>query len=321
MAFLGLMWGQQFQDPKFLMALGVIVIFFILSLFDMFHVGFLSNKLGGVAVAREGHGGDFFKGVLATLLATPCSGPFLGGTLFWASQQTPWVVFCVYFSVGIGMSVPFIAVVTIPPLKKMLPRPGPWMETFKQGSAFLMMGTLVYLIYLLDDETRVLALSIFVFSSFCGWLFHATRKAPLRLAVGLLFLSGLWVSWGLENSQPSSRSPKNSFSYERLQQARDEGQTVVVDFTADWCPNCKVNEKLVLESDEVRKAFKKADILFLVADITRKNPVAEKELKHLGGFSIPFLAIYPRGKRSQARTIRDVYTKKKFLTFLEESLV
>jgi len=318
MAFSGLMWGQQFQSSGFLIGLGTLVVFFILSLLDLFHFGVLAKTASRFGVSEGGYGEDFFKGILATLLATPCSGPFLGGTLFWASQQSPVTILSVYSSVGLGMASPFFLVVTIPALKKWLPKPGPWMIHFKQGSAFLMMGTLVYLLYLLEAEGRLPALALFIFTAFCGWLFSISHGKGIRLASLILLLGG-FVVWNGTSLSAVKRIPlENAFSLEKLEKAAREGQTVVVDFTADWCPNCKVNEKWVLASPEVQNAFKKAGVLFLVADITRKNPEAEAELKRLGGYAIPFLAVYPFGNPAKVKTIRDVYTKKAFLAFFND---
>jgi thiol:disulfide interchange protein DsbD len=321
MAFASFLWGQQFQNPLFLIGTGIFVTLFILSLFDVWHFGAIADVAQNINTSQEGYSGDFFKGILATLLATPCSGPFLGSTLSWASQQNPFVLFCVYFSIGLGMSLPFIAIVTIPALKKLLPKPGAWMTRFKEGSAFFMIATLVYLVFLLENNARIAALLIFVLTAFCGWVFSIAQSKTGKTIAVLLFLLGSFPCYQAVHSSPQAvEIREDTFSPDKVQALRAQGKNVVVDFTADWCPNCKLNEKTVLHTDEVQNIFKENNTVFLVADLSRKNEIAEMELKRLGGYSIPFLAVYPKNLEAPVKTIPDIYTKAVFLDFFKKSI-
>ncbi len=328
MAFASFLWGQQFQDPRFLIGTGIIVTLFILSLFEVWHFDVIVNATQNLDTSQKAYSnkaagtGDFFKGVLATLLATPCSGPFLGSTLSWASQQKPLALFCVYFSIGIGMALPFIAVVTIPALKKRLPKPGAWMQRFKEGSAFLMMATLLYLISLLENDARIPALSIFILTAFCGWIFSIAQSKTGKIIAILLFLCGCLPCYQamLRKSAPQEEVRENAFSSAKVQEVRAQAKNILVDFTADWCPNCKLNEKLVLHTEEIQNILKENNTIFLVADLSRKNEAAEMELKRLGGYSIPFLALYPKDPNAPIQTLPDIYTKAAFLDFFKKAL-
>ena len=321
MAFAKKMWGQQFQEETFLVVMGLFVIIFIFSLFDVFY---LSAGVDGLSVNKpqsEGWKSDFLKGVLATLLATPCSGPFLGGTLAWASQQTPAIIFTTYMSVGFGLAFPFVLLGLIPSFRSFFPKPGDWMVRLKEGSAFLMLGTLVYLLYLITPQMRMLSLGLFVFWAFCLWLYAWSGKWIRLIAVLCIVGTLSGFHYYKEGSTGAVYlEPEISFKRTMIDEALDKGSNVIVDFTADWCPNCKLNEKLVLYTSEVQTFFKKNNIVFLKADLTRENPEAQGELERLGGKSIPFLSFYQPGPNKRVATLPDVYTKDYFLEFLEKHM-
>lgn len=327
MAFAGLLWGQQFQEPRFLIGLGVVVIFFILSLFDLFQFNLFSGSAGRLSdtSGQEGIWHDYIKGVVATLLATPCSGPFLGGTLSWASQQTPMVIFVVYLCVGVGMALPFFLIVLIPGLKNKMPKPGPWMVKIREGSAFIMMATLAYLLSILSPQLRMPVLFYFLGVTFLGWLYASFQKYSVRV-VSFLILAAISVPVFKPSFTVSDANAKASenqamqFSPDTVEKLRNQGKTVIVDFTADWCPNCKVVEKLVLHAEDVVQYLEQNEVVLLIADLTLKNKVAEDELNRLGGRSIPFLAFYPSDTSGEVLTLRDVYTKDMFYKKLNQVL-
>ncbi|MBN2143733.1 MAG: thioredoxin family protein [Candidatus Aureabacteria bacterium] len=319
-AFAHVLWGQQFQYSGFIISMGILLTLFILSLFEIIPFYFIAATTSAHLGKNQGRMNDFFKGILATLLATPCSGPFLGGTLFWTSRQHPWIIFTIYFFIGTGMVLPFILIVLVPGFRKWLPKPGPWMLRFKEATAFIMMGTLVYLLSLLSEPQRLPALSLFLLTAFFGWFFSISPNKFVKVLSVILFSLATAVFWPSFHSKVEILSGHQLFSIEKVQSALGNDQVVVVDFTADWCPNCKLNEKWVLQSGEVQDFFKEKNILFLTADITRKNREAEEELKKRGGYAVPFLAVYLPGNPMQVETLPDVYTKQQFFEFMNRLL-
>jgi thiol:disulfide interchange protein len=318
--FLGKSWGAHFQEVEFQVAMIVLIFLFSLGLFDVYTVevpGFVSRKGGDV---KEGLLGSLLKGMLATVLATPCSGPFLGGVLAFTLRESPLTVFIVFTSIGLGMAFPYAVLTAHPAFLRFIPKPGPWMVRFKEFMGFALLGTVVYLLTIVEDDLKVWVVGLCLILGLAAWMFgrltgpersrgHRVfwRASALVLALGLGYLSHGFLVGGTEST----------FDMARLQALGREGRTVVVDWTADWCPNCKLVEKLVLENDEVKEAMKAKNVVLMVADITRKKPVEEALLARLGSRSIPFLGIFPGDNPRQPYVLRDIYSKSDVLEILE----
>ena len=311
----GLAWGEQFTLPWFKVTMIGLVFVMALSFLGVWEIpipGFVGSGQAGKLQVKEGAGGAFFKGVFATILATPCSGPFLGPVFGYLLEQPPFVAYWVFGAVALGMASPYLLVGAFPRLIRFLPRPGPWMDTFKQLMGFFLLGTVVYLFSATTEKYFVPTLALLVGLWFGCWLIGRTpltASPQHRLTVwagGILapILVGLFaftvLFW-----EPII--PWRPFSPEALAVARAEGKTVMVDFTADWCPNCKTNSKVAIEREEVLAVVEKNRVVPLLADWTDESPVIKRALNDLGANSIPVLAIWPPG--GEAIVLKDLLTK------------
>ncbi|MCE9593685.1 MAG: thioredoxin family protein [Planctomycetes bacterium] len=320
-AFAGKGWGEQFQNETFKVVMIAIVFAFALSLFDVFELG-VPSKVGELAaVKREGLTDAFFKGIMATLLATPCSGPFLGSTLAWALAQKPPVIFAVFASVGLGMAAPYAVLTSNPALLRFVPRPGAWMKTFKHLMGFLLMGTVIFLLISVRQDLLLLTATLLVFVALgCWWWgnFATFDQTPAKKLATLGFAAaivagGAWFSFGTMRAWFSPvETDWETFDPRALERYHDEGRNVFVDFTANWCLTCKSNEKFVYKSPEIQALFAKKGFAVIKADETGDSPrtAAIKRLREqLGARSIPFMAIFPGDDWLHPRTLKDVVTR------------
>jgi thiol:disulfide interchange protein len=260
--------------------------------------GFVGAGKANQLQAEEGPSGAFFKGVFATILATPCSGPFLGPVFGFLLKQPPQMAYWVFGAVGLGMASPYLVIGAFPELIRFLPKPGAWMETFRQLMGFLLLATVVYLFTTLSSAYFVPTLTLLVGLWFaCWWIGRTpiTATAGQRLAsrVGgpvVALLIGLFAFTLLLQT---SVIPWQPFSPAALEQARSEGKTVMVDFSADWCLTCKANLKFAVETNAVRDLVRQNGVVPMLADWTDYSTTIKKALNDLGYNSIPVLAIWP----------------------------
>ena len=334
---LGLGWGQQFQSQAFLIILIALVFAFALSLFGVYEFG-VPQAVGTLVATttREGLGSVYLKGVLATLLATPCSGPLLGSTLAWTLTQPPAIVLLLFSTLGLGMALPYVVLTAHPALLTRLPKPGPWMETFKQLMGFLLMGTVAYLMISLDQPLLLLTVILLVFVAFGAWIWGRFSLQP-RSAVGrtmvlagavLIVGSGAYLSFHTlrDVRQPASGSAATTLAWEpfdpvKLQQYQRGGCSVMLDFSADWCANCTFNEVRVYNSSVVRQLLRKKNVVVMKADLTREGPETEtirQLMSQLGARSIPFLAVFPGDQPTRPYTLYDLVDKQQMQNVLQK---
>lgn len=297
----GMAWGEQFTLPWFKVAMTALVFVMALSFLGVWEIpipGFVGTGKANELQAREGPSGAFFKGVFTTILATPCSGPFLGLVFGYLLGKPPLVVYGIFAAVGLGMASPYLVIGAFPALIRYLPKPGAWMDTFKQLMAFLLLGTVVYLFNTLRAAYFVPTLMLLIGLWFACWLIGRTpltASLAKRLAAwagGAVIAAAVgWTAFAIFFSE--SIIPWQPFSPAALQQARAEGKTVMVDFTANWCPNCKVNSKVAIERPAVLKLIQDNRVLPLLADWTDRSPVIKQALNELGFNSIPLLVVWP----------------------------
>ena len=334
-AFFGKGWGEQFQSQEFLVVMIAIVFGFSLSLFDVFEIG-VPDQVGSLAAQRrEGVSDAFFKGMMATVLATPCSGPFLGSTLAWALTQPATVVFLIFTFVGLGMAAPYVVLTANPGLLKFVPRPGAWMQTFKHLMGFLLLGTVIFLMVSLRQDLHVYTVAFLVFVGLACWIWgrYATfdqsrlRRLGTVATVLVVLAVGAQASFvTLRNFFAGPGEGQGSLAWEdfdpvKLQRYHAEGRSVFLDFTADWCLTCKTNEKLVYESDEVVARLKAKNVVAMRADETDEDAesAAIKRLRvSLGAQSIPFMAVFPGDDWQNVFTAKDLVTRGQFLGILDQ---
>ena len=319
-AFFGYKWGGLFQHRLFIIVMAGIVYALALSLLGVFVIN--PPSFAGKAAKKKSNQylDAFSKGLLTTLLATPCSGPFLGGTLSWALSQPPAVIFTVFLSIGFGMAVPYLVLTLNPALLRFIPKPGAWTKIFEQVMAFILVFTVIYLISILDEASLKPMIVFIGVLSIGFWQFGVYgaiyQKRLLRLS-SLLLLVGL-IAGGYFFSfhyffieRENEKIIGNNLTLERLLENKEKGRISMVKFTAEWCPNCKLVEKMTLENPAILETIRNNNIDFIVADITRKNPPAEKLLSLMHSNSIPILAVIPPGRGfGKPIILRDIYTKR-----------
>ena len=317
-AYGGYSWGSLFQNQGFIVFMAAFIFALALSIFGVFSIT-VPAVAGNIAVKKRGIYSDaFIKGMVATLLATPCSGPFLGGTLAWTFNQPPLIIFIVFTSIGIGMALPYIVMSFKPGLVKIVPRPGNWMLYFETSMGFLLILTVVYLLGILDEYHRSGSILFFVFVAMGLWLFgrlgsfDKSRKEKILafFIFMLISVSGYFISFKYFYLPKVAQEVYHKiYSHDLLIENRDKGEVSVVVFTADWCPNCRLVEKMTIQSNSVKKVLADEKVNFLIADITLSGTEGEKLMHALGNRAIPFLAAFPAGERFvQPLCLRDIYS-------------
>ena len=324
----GYNWGQLFQKQGFLVGMIGLCFALALSMFGLFSLAVPSFA------ARRGSENPFLdsyiKGLIATMLATPCSGPFLGGTIAWSFTQPAPVLVAVFMSVGLGMAFPYIILTARPRLLRFVPRPGPWMITLERIMAFLLLATTVYLIGLLASRLVIPALWFLLFLGLGLWQYGIygnplqTRRNRIMalLVLAIIVAGGYLIAFSsIDAERKEAVTRGHAFSMERLLENRRKGKVSVVKFTADWCPNCVLVEKTSLHTDGVERLMSKNGVELLTADLTADNPPAQNLLDRLGSRSIPFLAVFPPGAEfNEPYCLRDIYSEKQVLEAIKQSL-
>lgn len=326
-----LAWGQQFGSVPFKIGMLGVVFAFALSFLGVWELpipGFIGEKAGHVQ-SKEGPLGAFLKGVLSTVLATPCSGPFLGPVFGYTITQPTAVTYVIFGSIALGMSLPYVLVGLFPNLVRFMPKPGAWMATFKEILGFVMLGTVAYLFYLLRQQpdwfvpTFVMLVAIWMG---CWWVGRAQETTGAvgfgrwlqggTIAVVLSTLAFFWL--GPHDSLIKWVKP---FSPAKLAELRREGATVMVDFSADWCLTCKANLQFAIETQRVKAAIDKNRVVPVLADWTDGSEEIREVLEGLGSRSIPVLAIYPGSKPGEPLRepiiLRDLLTESQVIAALE----
>lgn len=318
-------WGFQFQSPLFLIILSSIVLIMSLALFNVFVVGSSLTSVGGALAAQGGLRGSFFNGVLATTLATPCTAPFMGAALGFALTQSTWVAFAIFGALGVGMAFPYLLLSAQPKLLKYLPKPGVWMEVFKQFTGFLMFGTLLWLLWLFGTTQGVdslLLLSAFLLVLALGcWLIgqFATPVKTTRSKITAWLLSLFLVATAghffikptlaaEKITQTSAKINWQPYSKNALEKALQTIQPVFVDFTADWCLSCKVNERIALNVPQTQTLFEKEQVIAFKGDWTARNPEVTEALTAYGRVGVPFYIFYPADRAKPPIILPEILT-------------
>jgi thiol:disulfide interchange protein len=300
-------WGFQFQDYRFVLAIACLVFAFALNLFGVFELTVSARATGGLAklAAGHGYGGAFFQGAFATILATPCTAPFLGTASAFAFTQPAWATFLIFFSIGIGMALPYLLLAIHPKWLRYLPKPGQWMVHLKQVLGFLLLATLLWLSWIIGRlrgadgmvELGGLLLIIGILAWIKGSFWTPVSSGRSRVLAALAMVAVLVLAIGSYFFVTApSEIPWQAFSQQSLDSALQSGRPIFVDFTADWCITCKANERFALDSTAVRQAFAQHQVLVLRADWTHGDPEITQILKDHGRAGVPMYLFYPGGK-------------------------
>ena len=300
-------WGFQLQQPWVVGLLAYVMFAVGLSLSGVFAIGHRLAGTGHGLASRRGPVGDFFTGVLAVVVASPCTAPFMGVALAYAFTAPTPLALLVFAVLGLGLALPFLLIGFVPALASRLPRPGAWMDTLKQVLAFPMYLTAVWLLWVLGKQRGIdavgLALVGLVLLALGLWWFQRARFAPapwqralaLALAVSALVPLAMLHRLPAETAAAPTTEGHAAYSAERLAALRAEGRIVFVDMTADWCVTCKANEKAVLNTPAFRELLATHDAVMLTGDWTNVDPAITAFLEAHGAVGVPLYVLYPRG--------------------------
>ncbi len=301
-------WGFQLQSPVIVGLLALLLFGLGLSLSGLFELGGGLTRLGSVGGGRS-LGDSFLTGALTVVVATPCTAPFMGAALGFAVLQPAFVGMSVFTALALGLAAPYVVLTSAPRLLDRLPRGGAWTDTVKQALAFPMYATVVWLIWVFGnqagmDATGLLLVGLMLLA-LSGWIYGgATGRSPstVRRAAALLIVfasAALAVQGGRTGDPLAASAPPpggvewEAFSPERVVALRAEGQAIFIDFTADWCLSCKVNERIALHTDAVRSAFRASGLALLVADWTNRDPQIADAIEGYGRIGLPLYVLYP----------------------------
>jgi len=310
-------WGAQLQSPAFVFGMAVFLLIFALNMSGLFEIGLSATGVGGKLQMKEGFAGSFFTGALAVLVATPCSAPFLAPALgaAFSTAYSALESMLLFTAIAVGLALPYLLLSIFPQAIKFLPKPGAWMETFKQLMAFPLYATVGWLLWVLagqtkdDDNALLLIAFAFVLVAMAAWSYGRFGQAwgkPGKQLFGRAFaaallVGGLYLGW----PKTAEAAPAVAGSYqvtwekwspEAIAAAQAAGKFVYVDFTARWCATCQTNKAAVFHSDDVLAKLKELNVVLLRGDWTNRDPKITAELARWNRSAVPFNLIYAPGK-------------------------
>jgi thiol:disulfide interchange protein len=308
-------WGFQLQSPAVIAGLSLLMLAVGLNLSGVFQIGAGLQGAGSGRLSRlSGGAGAFFTGVLAVVVAAPCTAPFMAAALG-AALLMPWpAALLVFLMLGLGLALPYVAISFSPGLLRRFPRPGPWMDRLKGLLAFPMYGAALWLAWVFSRQTGADGLGLLLIAGLTAalglWLFGLTQTerahgrkgqiAGLAAIVVLVATLGLAVLAGgspvVDSASSEGRAlSAQPWSAEAVEAAQAQGRPVLVNFTADWCVTCKINERAALSSPRVAEALQQANAVYLVGDWTRRDDAITHELERRGRSGVPLYLLYPAG--------------------------
>jgi len=290
-------WGFQLQSPGFVIALAYLFIAMGLSLSGLVHFGGNLMNVGNSLAQQGGNTGSFFTGVLAVLVASPCTAPFMGTALGFALTQPPTIGLVVFAALGFGMASPLLLLSYSSTARRLMPSPGPWMETLKQALAFPLYATALWLFWVAGRQTGVDTMSMALLGALLlalgMWLWGpgAFRKGASAVALLLALASAGWR--GEPGATGQLADGRVAWSPAAVAEARASGRPVFVDFTADWCITCLANERTVLHTEDAKARFDAHNVVYMVADWTNHDAKIAEFLADMGRSGIPLYLLYP----------------------------
>jgi thiol:disulfide interchange protein DsbD len=325
-AGLALGWGFQLQQPLVIAVLALVMFGLGLSMSGVWHVGGRWTGAGHALTTQAGPMGDFFTGVLAVVVATPCTAPFMGAALAWAFTAPTGTAIAVFLALGLGLALPFLLIGFIPALAHRLPRPGEWMETFKQALAFPMYLTAAWLAWVLARQRGADAVGWWLLAAvllaLAAWAWTRSRRTGHRWATATAIVAILALAWPLHTihglprptaltaapATPADGITAVPYGEQRLADLRAANRVVFVNVTADWCVTCKVNEKSVFKGAAFREAMEAANAVYMVGDWTDVDPTLTAFLQRYKAVGVPLYVMFPRGG-GEGRVLPTVLTE------------
>jgi thiol:disulfide interchange protein DsbD len=316
-------WGFQLQSPGFVAAMAFLLFGLGLSLAGLVDIGTPLTRIGGTG--SGGRRSSFMNGVLATVVATPCTAPFMGAALGYAMTQSAGTSMLIFTALGAGMAAPYVALSAWPPLLRFLPRPGPWMVRFRQLTAFPLFATVAWLAWVFGHQTGIdgvlrlllgltlLSLGLWIWGQWVTLSAAERTKWTARTAAAAFIGAGLILagtSAPTATAAPSSRAGERiaweMYSEERVAEHRAAGRPVFIDFTAAWCLTCKVNERIAFSSNEVHQMVKARNIAMLKADWTNSDPAISRALAGFGRSGVPLYVLYESDPAAKPRLLPEI---------------
>jgi thiol:disulfide interchange protein len=317
-------WGFQFQSPTFVAIMGLLLFFLGLSLAGMFDIGLTLTGAGSSLVTRGGYSGSFFTGVLAMVVATPCTAPFMGVAIGFALGKSAGVTFAIFTAIALGLATPYLLLAYNPGWTRLLPRPGAWMEVLKQATSVPIFATVIWLVWLFAQASGTNALigllGGFLLLAIAGWILGRWPAKRIASAVATLVILGavalpVWAAqkFGMTATVAAAGRPGEAdawlpFTPDVVAGLQAQGRPVFVDFTASWCLSCQVNERVVLNRADVRQRLKNSGVALVRADWTRHDESIAAALATLGRSGVPTYALYPANPGEAPQVLPEVLT-------------
>jgi len=325
-------WGFQLQNPIVILLLAYLLFAMALNLSGFFEIksGPLAN-IGHKLASHHGYKGSFFTGVLATIVATPCTAPFMATAMGYALTQPPFVALTIFMALGFGLALPYLLLCFIPPLRKSLPKPGAWMETFRQFMSFPLFASVAWLIWVYTQQVdgsygTLLGLAGLILIAFGIWISrHEPKKQPWKtgihaLSIGSIILAFVIAGLSHTNATPSKTDDMavqsmnhTAYSVASLEKLLAGNDPIFVDMTAAWCITCKVNERIAIMTDATQDLFKRQNVQLVIGDWTNQNPEITKFLADYGRNGVPLYVFYgarnlETGKRPEPKILPQILT-------------
>lgn len=317
-------WGFQLQSPMLIAALTYLFFVMGLSMSGMINIGTSWMGAGQSLTEKSGLTGSFFTGVLAAVVASPCTAPFMGAALGFALTQPGFVSLLVFASLGFGMALPMLILCYVPALANRLPRPGAWMEVLKEILAFPLYLTAIWLLWVLGRQAGVNTLITVcaggVLLAFSLWLLnHGTQGLMQhfrRIVIAMCWITAIALPWNIIN-KANVDSSTIAYSPETLQEARASGKPVFVNLTADWCITCLANERVALGTNDVQNAFKEAQVVTIKGDWTNRDPHITELLNEYQRSGVPLYLWFPANQTGKGQLLPQLLTKSMLLDMLK----
>jgi suppressor for copper-sensitivity B len=323
-----LSWGGLFADTRFNLIMACLVFAMGLSLLGVFEIpvpGMVGSAAGGNQ--REGLLGAALTGMFATLLATPCTGPFMATVVGWSVRQPTHLIYLVWSVMGLGMAFPYLLLGMFPRLVRWLPKPGTWMIRLKEFAGFVLFGSVIFIIYYTDKRYTIPALVMLLGVALGLWMIgnlydinsHIRHKMSVRVIALFLTVLICWTGYGLAG-ESKYRLNWEPFSESRLTALLKDKKTVLVDFTADWCATCRTNEFVALNTKATKEFVEEHDIVPLLADFTQEPPEIQRWLRKFLKDGVPLTVIFPAERQNEPIVIEGPYLQGKLLAKLREAV-
>jgi thiol:disulfide interchange protein DsbD len=332
-------WGFQFQEPLFVAGIAALLVTFALNLFGVFEIELGQGRLAAVGQDATGLSRSVFEGLLAVVLATPCTAPFLGTAVGFAFASSGFGILAIFVAIGIGLASPFLLVSFFPRLARFVPRSGPWMLKLRAGLGFCLLGTVVWLLWIVGQsggtDAVVALLAALLFLAFLLWTYGALQpmrslwlgRASAIAIAALAFASFNAIDFeaaepaaGAKDGGPSESADGFSpYDPAAVRETLAEGTPAFVVFTADWCITCKVNERTVLDRPIVRDALARGGYALFKADWTRRDDTIRAKLAEFGRAGVPLYLVYDPGDPDRPRVLSELLTQDAVVAALAEA--